>query len=128
VVNGRRLKVLDQLVAPNYKRYVAPTAAPLNLEGHKQRLAGFFAVFPDLLCTIEELIAEGDRLAWRNTCRSTHLGRGLLGLAPTGKRIEVGEFMFARIERGKFVELWGGPDTWLVLQQLGAQVTVPTAP
>jgi len=120
--------MLDRMVSPNYKRYVSPIAAPLNLEGHKQRLAGFFVVFPDLRCAIEDVIAEGDRVAWHNTCRGTHLGRGLLGLAPTGKQIETIEFMFARVESGRFVELRGGPDTWILLQQLGVTVSVPPSP
>ncbi len=121
VLNGHRLEMLDQLVSPNYKRYLSPVAAPLNPEGQKQRLAGFFAAFPDLRCTIDDLIAEGDRVAYRLTCPVTHQG-AFLGIAPTGKQVVAQAFELARVENGKLVEHWGGPDTFNLLQQLGATV------
>ncbi len=124
VLNGHRPEMLDQLVSPNYKRYVSPIAAPLDREGQKQRLAGFFAAFPDLRCTIEDLIAERDRVAWRLTCPGTQQGT-FLGIAPTGKQVVFQASESARIESGKLIEHWGGPDLLNALQQLGARVTVP---
>ena len=121
VLNGHRLDMLDGLVSSNYKRYVSPIAAPLDLQGQKQRLAGFFAAFPDLRCTIEDLIAEGDRIAYRLKCPGTHQGT-FLGIPPTGKQIVAQVSESARVESGKLIEHWGGPDLLNVLQQLGAVV------
>ena len=82
---------------------------------------GFFAAFPDLRCTIDDLIAEGDRVAWHLTCPGTHRG-AFLGVAPTGRQFVAQAFEFGRSENGKPAEHWGGPDVFNLLQQLGAAV------
>ncbi len=122
VLNEGNLNVLDELASPNYRRYLSPTAAPLTREVQKQRLAGLRAAFPDIHLTIEDMIAEGDRIAIRMTLRGTHRGT-LLGIAPTGKPVMASAFDVIRIEDGKFVEHWGGPDMLNVLQQLGAVIS-----
>ena len=126
-MNGRRLAMIDAIVTPNFKHYVSPIAAPLNLEAHKKRLAGFFAAFPDLRFEISELVAEGDRVAWRLTSRGTHQGP-LPGIPPTGKKFVGLAYAFIRIEDGKILEYWGGPDTWITLQQLGVTLSAPKSP
>ena len=126
VLIGGKLDSIGEFVSPTYKRYVSATAAPLNVEGQKQRLAGLFAAFPDMQITIEDLFAEGDRVAWRLTVRGTHQG-AFQGIPPTGKAVTFAAFEMARIENGKMAEHWGGPDTLSLLQQLGAAVSVPPA-
>jgi predicted ester cyclase len=80
------------------------------------------AAFPDLQLTVEDIIAEGDRVAVNLTARGTHRGT-FQGIAPTGKTVTVSAFEVVRIENGKLVEHWGGPDTLNLLQQLGAVIS-----
>ncbi len=122
VLNGGRFELLDELLSPNYKRYLSPTVAPLTPELQKQRLAGLRAAFPDLHLTIDDLIAEGDRIVLRVTLRGTHRG-AFQGIAPTARPVTVFALDVVRIEDGKFIEHWGGPDLLNLLQQLGAVVS-----
>jgi predicted ester cyclase len=122
VVSGGNFAVLDELAAPNYKRYLTATTQPINLEAQKKRLAGMRAALPDLNLTIEDIFAVGDRVAYRATGRGTQQG-ALLGLAPTGKKMAVTEVGIMRIENGKIAEQWGGADTFDMLQQLGGVVS-----
>jgi steroid delta-isomerase-like uncharacterized protein len=65
--------------------------------------------FPDMRVTVEDLLAEGDRVAARVTMRGTHRGE-FQGLAPTGKWIQVRAIDMFRISNGKIVEHWGHAD------------------
>jgi steroid delta-isomerase-like uncharacterized protein len=65
--------------------------------------------FPDLNITVEDVMAEEDRVAARVTMRGTHLGE-FQGIAPTGKRVEVRAIDMFRIREGKIVEHWGHAD------------------
>jgi predicted ester cyclase len=125
VWNQRNLAALDELFAPTYQRYVSATATPLTREGQRQRIAGFHTAFPDLHFTIEDLLAEGDRVTFRVTMRGTHKGPFpyLQGIAPTGKQVTISVLDVVRVEEGKFAEQWGGPDSLDLLQQLGATVS-----
>ncbi len=116
------MSAADKLLAKDYRRYTSASAAPLNVEGQKQRLTGIRAAIPDLEITTEDLFAEGDRVALRVTIRGTHKGQ-FLNIRPTGKSIEFWGLDVIRIENGKFVEHWGGPDTFDILRQLGAVIT-----
>lgn len=109
--------------APHYKRYITATGVPLTATEQQQRIINFRSAFPDLHFTIEDLIAEGDRVVFRVTMRGTH--QGMFGnIAPTGKQVTVTVLDVVRIEQGVFAEQWGGPDLFDLLQQLGAVVSV----
>ena len=122
ILNGGDMTVADELLAPDYKRYISPTAAPLTVDIQKQRLAGIRAAFPDWHLTVEDMIAVGDRVAFRATACGTHQG-AFQSIAPTGKHVTVSAIDIVRIENGKFVEHWGGPDLLNLLQQLGTVVS-----
>lgn len=122
VFNGGKFEVLDDLLSPHYKRYLSPTTAPLTPETQKQRLAGLRAAFPDIHLTIEDLIVQGDKAAFRVTLRGTQRG-AFQGIGPTGKTVAVSAFDIVRIENGRFSEHWGGPDMLSLLQQLGAVIS-----
>lgn len=117
--NQGNLGILDEVMAPTYVRYMSGQAAPLDRKGQKQRIAGFHQALPDLHLTIEDLIAEGDRVVFRITVHGTQQGP-LMGIAPTGKLISVSAIDIARIVEGNIVEHWGQMDTFGLLQQLGA--------
>ena len=75
--------------------------------------------FPDIQWTLEELIAEGDKIAARFTMRGKHQGP-FFGVPPTGKKIEVQAMNFYRFSEGQIVEERGQPDLLGLLQQIGA--------
>lgn len=84
----------------------------------REQIAAFHAAFPDLTATIEEQLAEGDRVMTRVTMRGTHTG-DLLGLAPTGKPIELSLVELHTWEDGQIADLWNSFHPVLVLMQLG---------
>ena len=108
---------VDDFLAQDYRRYRSPTTAALTREGQKQLLTGFRAAFSDIKLTVEEMIAEGDRIAFRSTMRGTHQGE-FLGIAATGNPVTVRLLDVIRIQDGKIVEQWGGPDTYDLLRQI----------
>jgi predicted ester cyclase len=75
--------------------------------------------FPDLNVTVEDVIAEGDKVVTRVTLRGTHQGEIEEFGPPTGRQIEVKGISISRIEGGKIVEDWDSYDNLSLLQQLG---------
>jgi steroid delta-isomerase-like uncharacterized protein len=75
--------------------------------------------FSDVRWSLEETIAEGDKMAARFTMRGTHDGT-FFGVPATGRKIEVRAMNFYRLAGGKFVEEYGQPDLLGLLQQIGA--------
>jgi predicted ester cyclase len=90
-----------------------------SLERLKLGVSVFFAAFPDLKFTIEDMVAEGDKVAYRVTITGTHTGRPFMGIAPTGKKIEMRNTSIKRIANGKLAESWGTLDTLSMMRQLG---------
>jgi predicted ester cyclase len=112
---------VDDFLAPTYIRHRSPTAPPLDREGQKLLLSIFRAAFPDVKIIVEDVIAEGDKIAFRSTMRGTHRGE-FFGIAATDKRVEFGLLDVIRIEDGKFIEQWGGPNMYDLLRQLDAVI------
>ena len=109
-------------LAPNYRRHLAPTLAPLTGPEQAARIAAFREAFPDVRSTIDDLVAEGDRVAFRMTMRGTHRG-AFRGVAPTGAAVEIGVVDVVRVEGGRLAEHWGGPDLLDALRQLGVTLS-----
>ena len=122
ILNRGNMAVADELLAPDYKRYISPTTAQLSADVQKQRLAGIRTAFPDWQLTVDDMIADGDRVAFHATIRGTHRGT-FQSITPTGKAVTVYALDIVRIENGKFAEHWGGPDLMNLLQQLGAVIS-----
>jgi len=99
-VNEQNLAVLDELVAPNF---VEPDCQLKGLESMKQTITTLLKGFPDLDVTIEDIIAEGDKVCDRVTATGTHTGE-FQGLAPTGKKITFTGIRIWRIIDGKVRE------------------------
>lgn len=116
-MNQHNLSVFDGLLAPNYVNHNMPAPAP-GPEGMKQVLAMFLTAFPDFQVTIEDAIAEGDRVATRGTWRGTHKG-DFMGIPATGKSVSVSYCDIWRFENGKAVENWVQMDMLGLMQQLG---------
>jgi steroid delta-isomerase-like uncharacterized protein len=81
-------------------------------------VADFMKAFPDLKFVIEDIVAEGDRVASRMTAYATHTGE-YMGVAPTRRRVSCTVFGMARIADGKLVEHWGVTDELHLMQQIG---------
>jgi steroid delta-isomerase-like uncharacterized protein len=120
--NEGNMSAADELMAVDAEIHM-PTGELVDLDGLKGFAATFRGAFPDWHSTLEELIAEGDRVAERWTGRGTHLGE-LQGIPPTGKRVEAPGSVFYRIVGGKIVEFRGQLDMMSLMQQLGA---IPSA-
>jgi hypothetical protein len=90
---------------------------------HQRFGAVFVAAFPDAVYTVEELLAEGDRVASRYSVQATHQG-GLRGIPPTGKAIVSTDINIHRLAGDRIVEQWSQYDMLALLQQLGA-IPVP---
>jgi steroid delta-isomerase-like uncharacterized protein len=88
-------------------------------DGIKQFAQMFRTAFPDLKCTIEDVVAEGDKVALRWVSRGTHKG-DLLGTAPTEKQVIFRGIQLQRISNGKIEEEWAGFNTLGALQEIGA--------
>jgi steroid delta-isomerase-like uncharacterized protein len=90
-----------------------------GIEEAKQFVAMFETAFPDISATVEDVVAEGDKVVSRVTIRGTHQGEVEEFGPPTGRRVEVQGLSLHRIEDGKIVEEWNSYDNLSVLQQLG---------
>ena len=91
---------------------------PPGAEGVKQLFAGRRMAFPDMRVTVEDLVAEGDKVVLRSTVTGTHKGE-FMGIPPTGNSFSFGNIAIFRIEDGKIVERWGEADVMGMMQQLG---------
>ena len=113
------LSVADGLVAENFVDHnpPGPGIAP-GREGFKQVFAGFLSAFPDMAITIDDQVAEGDKVVTRITASGTHQG-DYMGMPATGKSFSIGAVDIFRFEGGKIVERWGQGDTMGMMQQLG---------
>lgn len=75
--------------------------------------------FPDFKYTIEDVLAEGDKVFGRLTMHGTHQG-AFLGIQPTGAQVEMKVMTLIRLQDGKVMEHWGRPDMISLLRQIGA--------
>jgi steroid delta-isomerase-like uncharacterized protein len=116
--NQGNLSAIDEICAPNYI-YHDPMGPILGPEGFKHFIMAYRTAFPDLHFTIEDEIAEGDRVVVRWRAHGTQLGE-LNGIPPTGQQSTVTGITIARAAaNGKFEEAWTNLDTLGMLQQLG---------
>jgi predicted ester cyclase len=95
-----------------------PGIPPTDREGFRQFVAMLYAAFPDLHHTVEEQIAENDKVASIINVCGTHKG-DFQGIPPTGRQVMFEDFMITRIQGDKVVELWAQFDALKLLQQLG---------
>src|SRR5260370_37346731 len=98
---------------------MARSAPPIDREGHHVRIRGLPSAHPEFRITIEDLVAEGDKVVFRMTGRGTHHG-AFMGITPTGKPMTITIIDIARFANGQVVEHWGNRDDLGMLHQLGA--------
>ncbi len=119
VWNKGNVQVTDELFTPNYTHHDASTPdVGRGPESEKKRVNLYRTAFPDLRLTVEDLIADGETVMARWSCRGTHKG-DLSGIAPTGKQINMSGISIARFANGKIAEGWVNWDALGMMQQLG---------
>jgi len=114
------LDVAQEVYAPDFVGHDPTMPQDLHgIEAARQFAASFRSAFPDLSCTIEEQIAEGDKVVSRWRASGTHEGETEELGPPTGNRIEITGISLERISEGKVVESWDNYDAMGMMQQLG---------
>lgn len=121
VMNQKNVAVIDEFFAPNFVNH---SASQLGLTvGDLPHVTQFLNVvmqaFPDLHYTVEDLVAEGDKIVARLTLSGTQQG-AFMGIPPTGKHATISDIEIFRMTGGKAAECWVQVDFLGLLQQLGA--------
>jgi steroid delta-isomerase-like uncharacterized protein len=121
--NQGNLSMADGLYAADYVYHdpASPTEVR-GVEGIKGLVTMYRTAMPDLRFTIEDMIAEGDKVVWRWTVRGTHRGP-LMGIPATGRSGTVTGIIITRFANGKWQEDYNNWDTLGMLQQFGV---IPT--
>jgi steroid delta-isomerase-like uncharacterized protein len=119
VHNKHNLAALEDLYTRDYVVHSTGVFPDLDRAGLKQLMPAVWTAFPDMHYVVEDMIAEGDKVATRLTFRGTHQGE-LMGIPPTGKVVRVTGIYISRFAGGKCVEDWRQVDDLGFLQQLGA--------
>ena len=119
VFNRGNMSGVDEFLAPDFvEREELPPGLPRDREGVKQLTTMLRSAFPDFKATIDDIIAEGDKVVVRQTWSGTQKGE-FMGIPPTGKSVSFGVIDIIRIAGGKCVEHWGIMDSMAMMQQLG---------
>ena len=112
--------VIETFVSPDYVRYDSAEPMPIRgPAGVRANIEKYLAGFPGGAITVDDQIAEGDKVATRWTGRGIQTGE-IAGIAPTGKEITVSGLTISRIENDMVIEEWATWDTLGMLVQLGA--------
>ena len=117
--NERNLELADELIAPDYADNVSGDGVPVGPEGYKDTVDGVRLSFPDFEITIDDMIAENDKVVLVWTFRGTHLGP-MMGIPPTKNQIKFNGIYIDRFKEGKLVERSGQRDMFKLMSQLGA--------
>jgi len=112
--NRQDLDVVDEIFAPT----VIFNGQSVTREALKQALAGRRLAFPDIQVTVDDEVAEGEKVSTRRTWRATHKG-AYRGVGPTGKPVTWRQISVVRFSQGRIVEDWAVADELSILQQLG---------
>lgn len=118
LINDRDLDAAFELYAPDYI-YHGPGGQELRgRDGIRGLWAVFLAAFPDLHSTVDDVIAEGDKLVLRWTIQGTHTGE-FLGIPASNNQISLSVTEIFRIADGQLVEAWDQYDRLGLMEQIG---------
>ena len=113
------LAAMDEILAPDFVAHGLPPDVAPGRVGYKQFMRAHHAGFSDFRVTVEDVVAEGDRIARRVTWSGTHTGP-YMGIEPTGKQAAMVVISIERIEAGRIAEQWAVGDVSGLMRQLGA--------
>ena len=108
----------EELYAPGFIAHV-PGSPSIDLKALKEMAGGFYSAFPNLTHVVEDLVAEGDKVAIRATSTATHDGP-LMDISPSHKEVSSSGMVIFRIVDGKIAEMWSIFDQMGLMQQIGA--------
>ncbi len=126
-INRHNLAIMDELFAPDFTEHMPIGPGAQSLEEAKQFVAGTSAGMPDMRATVEEMVAEGDKVVVRYTVTGTQTG-DFMGIPATGKPIKMTAIDILRFKDGKIAEHWLEGDQLGMMQQLGVIPTPGQAP
>lgn len=118
IYNSNDLEALGEVLAEDLRMPKVMMGMPPGLEGAKKVHETTLLGMPDWHTSIDDLIAEDDKVAARITMTGTHTG-DFWGIPATGKKVEFTGIYIVRIRDGKIVEHWGEEDGVSLMQQLG---------
>jgi predicted ester cyclase len=110
--------LIDEICSAEFVNHSAPPGLPADCEGIKIVTAMFRGAFPDSYFTVEDMVAEGDKVATRKTFHGTHEGE-FMGIPPSGRSVTIGLIDIVRISEGRVVEHWSMGDNLGMMRQLG---------
>jgi steroid delta-isomerase-like uncharacterized protein len=117
--NAGNLDLFDEADAPDYVLHDPSVPEDVRgVEGVKRFASMYLRAFPDLHFTVEDQVAEGEKVVTRWTSSATHQGE-LMGIPPTGNRTAVSGITISRVSGGKLAEDWNVWDTLGLIRQLG---------
>lgn len=121
--NNRNLGVADEIISPDCVTHQlqsgrATSGIPRDPEAVKHHIREWLGGFPDLHFTLEQVVAEEDRVVSQSVMRGTHTG-DWLGIAPTNKEVSVRLVVTQRIVDGKIAEDWVLVEALGFFQELG---------
>jgi predicted ester cyclase len=118
---------LDDAMTPDV-RYHVPPFGELDLNGVKEFAAGFALAFPDFRITLDDTVAEGDRIAYLFSCEATFSGRSpLMPMDPTGRATSASGTVLVRMRGERAEEIWHHGDWLTWLQGAGVIEGLPQA-
>jgi len=120
IYNKKNMAAIEQFYATDWVCHPSLPGTPMDLEGMKQSSTLTSKAFPDMQVKLEEILAEGDKVACRWTATATHKGE-FMGIPATNKQVTVTGIHIDRIAGGKIVESWNYSDMTEVMQQLGVK-------
>ena len=120
VLTNKNLALADDLIATDFREHVGDEAKRVGIEGFKAVRLRRNTAFPDWKVTVDDIIAEGDKVVARATGQGTHLGE-YMGIPPTGRPVTMTGMHFFRIADGKIVERRAEVNLMGILQQIGAR-------
>ncbi len=117
LINRKNISIIESDMSTDFVDHESAPHLPPGRDGVRTWIVGLYDACSDLQVTIEDMIAEGDRVVVRNTWRGTHTGP-LMGIPPTGKQFVLKGIVIWRIRDGKICERWATLDQFGLRQQL----------
>ena len=118
VFDNKNLDALDEMIAPGSIDHTPFPGYGTSVEEVKRSIGDFVKAFPDMKTTIDDVIAEGDKVVIRSTFTGTNTGE-FMGMPATGKKVTVGGIDIVEVKGDKLGDHWGYVDTPAMMTQLG---------
>jgi steroid delta-isomerase-like uncharacterized protein len=119
---GGDLSRVEEFLAPDYIEHNLLPGQEPGLEGYKRRFLALRAAFPDVHITIDDVLAEADRVMARVTIEGTHLGP-FLGQPASGRVVRMAAINIYRVANDRIAERWGVQDLYGLMRQISGDET-----